>query len=162
MEAGGQIPPGSVPGVKARWGDMFAVGAVFKPGHAVVTPGPGKINAPGRYTALAGEVTPAEQKSFFLTLLMGRGRNVAYIPGIAQRMDPASVKNRLAAAEDEIHGTFDVTVLKTLPHPDPPAEPIVQEPFVPADEIRGQGTDEEGILGGAEAAGAHEKLRATH
>ena len=93
---------------------------------------------------------------------MGRGGHKADAPGIHQGANLAAAEQGAAAAEDEIHRPGNQAVGEALLQQPVLTQKVRQEAVVPGNQIRGQGAQEQGILGGLQAAALHAEAVAVH
>ena len=73
-------------------------------------------------------------------------------------MSRASHRERISQAEYEIHGALDEAVLEILAAGDVTAQVIRQETVIALDQVFGERTEEQGVLGGSEPAVLHVKI----
>ena len=103
-----------VPFVKALGGDVPAVLTAYKAAFTVVTPRSCEKNGVVGNGVLTGEAAVVENKAHILFRGMSGRGGIAVTPYIIYRADLAVFKQRVAAAENEIHISRDKAVFEDL------------------------------------------------
>ena len=93
---------------------------------------------------------------------MGGSRDIADVPAVLTGAKLAIRKHRVAAAEDEIHRSFDQAIIKPLLHFPTEAKFLREEALVPLLKIRGQRAEKQGVLCGGKGAVFHGKAAGIH
>ena len=137
---------------------MASVSAVLEAAQAVVAPGPCQVDGAVPDGGLRREAAVFEREALGLLERVGGRRGVAHVADIIEGADLAIAELRLAAAEDEIHGAFDQAIVKILPAVHVAAQVVRQKAVVALDEIGGERSHKESVLGGSEAAVSHVKI----
>ena len=137
---------------------MPFVAAVFKHGQAVVPPGAGQENAAVGNVRFPGEGAVLKEEALLLLQSVGGGSREAAGPSVKDRADLAVPEQSPAAAEDKVHGALDPAAEEALGKQ--PVHPQLgrQQVHIAQDQILGQGTHKEGVLGGAENAILHQEI----
>ena len=97
---------------------------------------------------ITGEAAIPEKKAFLLLQCMGRGSHIPHLPHVIHIADLTTVKQRICAAEDEIHRSLDQALFIHLTGRGGGEQLCPVKALIPFNQIRRQGTGKEGILGG--------------